>query len=196
VQFFWQQDDHTVAQQLEPPKIAIFAASCNRQMLLIALQWKIFTQRETLRAPKGQLRQRRNLEAAFFCLFICCAIKLNFHALPNWVQQRKKTIIVVVIVMIIVWLGRLATKHRLFISFHSVSRSKALLALAVCLAGCDLRPRFDSKFSKNFAFTTLFGLPQCLRASFNATDIEKFVARRKALQHATRNVLSLTFNKY
>jgi hypothetical protein len=43
--------------------------------------------------------------------------------------------------------GRLETTKQ-FISFHSVA-SKALLALAVCLAGCDHKPGIYSKVSKN-----------------------------------------------
>lgn len=44
--------------------------------------------------------------------------------------------------------GRLETTKK-FISFHSVA-SKALLALAVCLAGCDHRSGIYSKVLKNW----------------------------------------------
>lgn len=54
--------------------------------------------------------------------------------------------------------GRTTTTRRF--TSKLLSRSKALLALAVCLAGCDEELRGDFSEPFDFAFTTLFGLPQ------------------------------------
>lgn len=133
-------------------KISIFTASCHHKMHTeIALQWKVFRpsrNRFVCTLGVAQLRRRRitlkiKTTAKLFFRFVCCAIKLHMHLsivtqLGACKKKLHRSCIVFVIVMIIVSLDgwRQQQKAQTQFSFHSVA-SKALLALAVCLAGCD-----------------------------------------------------------